>query len=53
MPETKRVTESKTPAAKTDEKPHSTRPTGPTDLTTERKPIIDTPGTMPVDMDRP
>jgi hypothetical protein len=53
MPETKKVTESKTPTTKPGEKPHSTRPTGPTDLTTERKPVVDTPGAMPVDMDRP
>lgn len=50
MSETKKVTAA-TPAQPV-EKPHSTRPTGPTDLKAERKPVIDTPGPA-LDMDRP
>jgi hypothetical protein len=50
MPETKKATAS-TPAKPAD-KPHTMVPTGPQDLTTERKPVIDTPGPA-LDMDRP
>jgi hypothetical protein len=52
MPETKKVTGSKTPA-QPGEKPHAMRPTGPKDLKADTKPVIDTPGAMPKDMDRP
>jgi hypothetical protein len=51
MPETKKVTAS--PPAQPVEKPHTMIPTGPKDLKADTKPVIDTPGAMPVDGDRP